>query len=215
MQNALASAFRRVCWLGEMPPQEPQIPTLFYMNHHTFYDGHVIWLMGYKLRQRMPIVWMERWAQFPFLGLLGAMPFPKDNPRERLKIMQRTQAFFTQNPNADFYIFPEARQHPPEQGILPFYGNGLARVEKLFPQRIWCPLALHTTWWNDSRPTLLLTAGEAHETLDGQEAARLERAWRRLQVPELPPYQVVFEGKTSADDRWNFSFLQPFFRHKP
>ncbi|MBL7978537.1 MAG: 1-acyl-sn-glycerol-3-phosphate acyltransferase [Bacteroidetes Order II. Incertae sedis bacterium] len=188
-------------------------PTLFYLNHHTHFDGHLVWLMIYEIRQRRGVVWMERWEDFPFLGLLGGLPFPRNQPKAQIETMNRTVELLDKHPDWDFYIFPEARQHPPEEGVLPFSPKILQRLSRKMPHLLLCPVAIHVTWWTGERPTLLLKVGEAHNQPDGREAERLQELLHQLTQPQTASPRIVLSHPIKPNR--NFRWMRYFFRHYP
>ena len=67
--RGLASAFRRVCWVGEPPVWPADTPVVLYANHHHFFDGHLLW---YALHRLLPE--QQRGSGAWVAATLSAMP---------------------------------------------------------------------------------------------------------------------------------------------
>jgi len=211
MRKALDKAIERVVLMDE--ENLPNQPTIFYLNHHTHFDGHLIWLMIFQIRRKQGLVWMERWDEYPFLGLLGALPFPKDQPKARVQTLHRTIALLNKHPDWDFYIFPEGIQHPPEEGIMAFSPKILHRLSRELPQYVFCPVAIRVTWWSGERPTLLMKIGTPHSKPDGQEAQRLQNLLDDLAKPRTGTVRKLMEKPIRC--KMGFGWMRRFFRDYP
>lgn len=208
----LRKAFRRVCWVGARPDLPSQTPVIAYANHHNFYDGHLLWLVVDRLLGRPPALWMADWDRFPFFAPSGAQPFPPDDARRRSATLRRTARRFRQTPETMLIYFPEGRLHAPEDGVLPFDTQAFSNLDRLFPEKRWWPVAVYVTWRGEARPTAFLTAGEPHATSHGQERATLEDLLSTLRTKYPDDAHVLLEGRSGPSERWDFSFLAPFFK---
>lgn len=208
----LRGAFRRVCWVGPAPSLRAETPVVLYANHHNYYDGHLLWLVVRRLLDRTPLLWMAEWARFPFFTPAGALPFPPDDARRRSTTLRRTVRRLRDQPETALIYFPEGRLHAPEEGVLPFGEEAFARLDQLFPEKQWWPVALHVTWRGEARPTAFLTGGIPHAHASGTEPQQLRRLLDQLRTPEpSAPSQIVLEGRPDPSERWDFSFTAPFF----
>jgi hypothetical protein len=206
----LRRSFRRVCWVGDWPPDLPDGPVIAYANHHHYYDGHLGWLLFQEHLERSATLWMAEWDRFPFFGALGAQPFPPDDPARRAATLRRTARRFRSTPQTLLIYYPEGDLKSPDGGIRPFDPDALTRLADLYPAAQWWPLAVHVTWRGDARPTALLTGGPAHQA-DGHERERLLDRWTTLRQPEPAPTRPLLNGTRSASDQWSFSVVASFF----
>ena len=211
MLRALLKQFRRVCWVGDPPNLAADRPIILYTNHHSFYDGYLIWLMAQRLLGRPVLTWMAEWDRFPFFGASGALPFPLDDPKRRAATLRHTARLLQQKPETLFFYFPEGELHRPEEGILPFDGKALVRLNRLFPTAQWWPLGIHVTWWGDALPTAMLGGGTPHPQATGEEHTSLETVWQAVRTAAPEDTRVLLEGSTGPNESWNFSFLRRFF----
>lgn len=206
----LYRAFRRVCWVGDWPPDLPDGPVIAYANHHHFYDGHLAWLLFQSQLDRPPTLWMAEWDRFPFFAAVGAQPFPPDDPLRRAATLRRTARRFRTQLRTVLVYYPEGTLHSPDAGIRSFDASAVKRLARLYPEATWWPYAVHVTWCGNSSPTVLLTGGPPHE-VDGTERARLERLWHDLRGPEDRSTHTLLHGSRGLEEWWDFSFAASFF----
>lgn len=211
MRRDLRQAFSRVEWIGPPPEVPPDASVVLYSNHHSFYDGYLLWLVVDKLLGRRTLTWMEDWQRFPFFAAVGALPFPADDPRARAATMRRTAKRFADSPGWGLVYFPEGVLHPPDNGLRPFDEGLLKRLDRLLPRKVWLPVALYVTWDGGARPVARLAAGVAHAAVHGDEQAVLTALWHDLRTSDRPATPLL-TGKSGPEARWDFSPFAPFFR---
>lgn len=212
LRRDLRQAFRRVVWVGA-PPRLPRgVPAICYSNHHGYYDAHLLWLVIERVLGRRATLWMADWDRFPFFAAAGAQPFPEGDARRRSATLRRTARRFRERPETVLIYFPEGRLHAPEEGLLPFSEEAFRRLDRLFPQKAWWPVALRVTWWGEAKPTALLSGGAPHAKADGGERARLAAQWNALCDGKPEAYRTLLEGRSGAAERWDFSLASRFFR---
>lgn len=211
MRTSLRGAFRRVCWVGPVPDFPTDRPIVLYANHHNFYDGYLLWLLGTTLLDRKPMTWMAEWDRFPFFGAVGAYPFPPGDNKRRLQTIRRTSRILRDDPATMLFYFPEQILHAPEEGILPISSDAMARLERIFPPVSWWPVALHMTSRGDALPTLIMTGDDWHERIDGEEMSRLQAAFDRLRSESHACDEVLLEGRKGANEAWNMRWMQRWF----
>lgn len=216
IERDLASAFRRVVWVGERPALSPGRPVVLYANHHAYFDSFLLWRLIARTLERPFIVWMEKWDAVPLFGPLGALPFPPEDATRRMRTIRETARRMESGP-AILLLYPEGEMRPPDSGLGPWRAD-LVRLARLLPANaLWWPLAVRVTDWGQASPTALLAAGEPHEIPDGSERQRLQAVLDRLH--EARPSDlasgaayVLQEGKQGPDERWDLSRLGPLFR---
>lgn len=219
IRSDLRSGLRRVVWAGERPPADPAPgrPLVIYANHHYFPDSYLLWHLTTRVLRRPMVVWMEAWDRAPLFGPVGALPFPADDARQRVRTVRETARRMVRDPRTALYLYPEGHMGVPEAGLQPFRAD-LARLERVLPESaVWWPVGVRLSWWGESRPTALLGAGEAHERVDGAEPERLAAVLRQLR--EARPEHLatgrahtILDGAPGADERWDLSRLAPFFQ---
>ncbi len=214
IRRTLRRDFRRVVWVGGRGPTLPEgRPAVVYLNHHTFQDGYLLWLLTHRVLRRPTVLWMEDWDRAPLFGPLGVLPFPPDDRRQKLATVRETARRLRADPRTLFLYFPEGDLRPPDLGLGPFDAERFERLARLLPpETLWWPAALRLTWWGEDRPTALMAAGEPHEAPDGRERERLEALLARLHDVRPGEGTVLLEGQPSPHERWDLSRLAPLFR---
>ena len=84
-------------------------------------------------------------------------------------------------------------------------------MSRLLPGALWWPVAMHATWRGEALPTALLTGGETHEAIRGDERQRLEALWHGLRTTMPKHTLTLLEGANSPQERWNFGFAKGLF----
>lgn len=217
MQRDLRRAFRRVAWAGAPPALPEGAPVVLYANHQHFYDGHLLWLLLDELLERPGTLWMEDWDRFPFFAAVGVQPFPPGDSEvahaRRRATVRRTARRLRDAPQTVLVYFPEGRLHPPREDLLPFPEGAFSTLARLFPDGTrWWPVALRVAPTTAARPTALLTGGNAHDAPDGHEHERLRALRERLgdTRPSEAPCTLL-GGRRGPDERWDLSWMAPFF----
>ena len=217
MASALRDAFRRVVWVGEPPAPAPGRPLVLYANHHVYHDSFLLWHLVTRTLGRPAFVWMEKWETAPFFGAIGALPFPTDDARARVRAIRAVAARMRADARTALYLYPEGTMGPPEAGLAPFQTD-FARLARLLPDdAAWWPVAVSTSWWGENLPTALLAAGPPHDAPDGAERDRLADALGRLAQARPGDVaagraHVLSEGRRGPDERWDLRRLAPIFR---
>ncbi|WP_114313321.1 lysophospholipid acyltransferase family protein [Thermus caldifontis] len=82
--QSLKGSLRGVYLQGELPSS----PLVLAMNHHSFYDGHLVWLLGRLAgKPASLLVAEENLKAFPILSLVGALEASR--VREALRRLRR------------------------------------------------------------------------------------------------------------------------------
>lgn len=207
IRRDLRHGFRRIVWLGSRPALVPARPAVLLANHQSYYDGHLLWLLATHALQRPFAIWMEELDRFPFFTVQGAMPFPPDNARRRANTMRRTRRLLGQDPRVALGYFPEGTLHSPDEPLRPFAPEALARLHEALGRPCWWPVAIHVTWWRESRPTAFLTGGLPRMAPTGTEREELEELRARLRRTE-GERSTLFEGAPGPDERWNLQWMR-------
>lgn len=209
--------FRRMVWVGPAPWEtgalDPARPVVLYTNHHSFHDGYILWQLVGRTLGRPLLIWMSEWEQIPIFGSLGTLPFPPDDPRQRLATIRETARRLTQAPSHVFVYFPEAELRAPDTGLGDFDAGAFARLARVFPADTqWWPVGVRVTWWGEDRPTVLFNGDPPHAAPDGRERERLQTLLTELRAVTPDTGRTLFDGAASAHERWNLSALAPLFR---
>lgn len=161
--------------------------TVYYLNHHSWWDGLIPLLLNeYRFGQRARAMMEDRqMRRYPFFSRIGAFSVNRSDPRSAVRSL-RYAVESMRRPRACLFIYPEGTLTPPgrsmdfEGGLSWLYGR-LAREDL---EVDFVPVAIHMHTLRGSRPELHLDVGEAVRpdlTGDAEAAgAAFEKALDRL-----------------------------------
>jgi hypothetical protein len=211
MRRDLRQTFRRVCWVGDRPTKPPDRPVIAYANHHYFHDGYLAWIVARHILERPALLWMRDWDRVPFFRAVGALPFPADDAARRAATVRYTIRYLTARPTTMLAYFPEGTLHPPEDGLAPISTTMLERLDRLMPEPLWWPLAIHVTWWGEPRPTVLLGAGNPTTGITGEEPQKLAAVLQSVRTASPEDTHTLLEGTSSGSERWSLTWIRSLF----
>jgi hypothetical protein len=211
LARTLRHTFRRIVWVGPWDPPPADTPVILYANHHAFYDAQVLGFLLECVLERHTIVWMEDLDRFPFLAVLGAQTFPRNDGSRRFRTIRETQRLMARRPNTALIYFPEGDLHGADEGVHRFPPDQCLRVGSVLPSAQWWPVGLRIADWHDATPTVYLNGAPAHATPDGNERERLTTLLQDLNDPADDIRRVLLEGRPGPHERWNMSRLARVF----
>lgn len=211
LRRQLRRAFRCIVCVEPWRPPSPDRPVVIYANHHAFYDAQILGYVAERVLGRHTVVWMEELNRFPFLAVLGARPFPTDDPGRRTRTIRETQRLMGSRPDTALIYFPEGHLHPIEEGILPFAANRFERLASVLRDAQWWPIVLRITGWQDATPTAVLAGGTPHDTPTGAERQALVSL---LEGPVVGrgARRVLLEGRRGPHERWDMRSVRALLR---
>ena len=206
---------RRVVGVNAADPA-PGRPLVLYANHHIYADSFLLWHLVTQVWGRPMVVWMEKWDRAPLFGPVGALPFPAEDARRRVRTVRETARRMAADPATALFLYPEGAMGVPEDGLGPFRAD-LPRLARVLPEGVaWVPVGIHTSWWGEQRPTAILAVGAPRGAPDGSERERLEDALARAREvrpgdAEAGRTEPLRDGPRGVDERWDLSPLAPLF----
>ncbi len=214
IDRSLRRSLRRVVGVNAADPA-PGRPLVLVANHHVYPDSFLLWHVITRVWQRPMVVWMEAWDRAPLFGPVGALPFPADDARRRVRTIRETARRMTDAPQTALYLYPEGAMRVPEDGLGDFKAD-LPRLGRLLPDTAaWVPVGVRTSWWGEERPTAILAVGAARDSPDD---ARVRLAQAMAEAEATRPgdldsgrARVLLEGAVGDDERWDLSRLAPLF----
>ncbi len=211
MLRSMRSTFAEVRWVTPLPELPRDRPLILYANHHSFYDGYLLWLIADHWQGRRPLMWMAEWDRMPIFAMVGTHPFPPDDARRRAATLRRTVRTFREDSSAALGYFPEGRLHPPEESVLHFDTSFMSRMDRLFPEKYWWPIGIHLTWRTSSKPVACVGGGDFHATVTGNEVDTLRKTLQTVREQSVTHGHLLLQGSKDANSRWNFGALRRLF----
>lgn len=195
--------------MGPWHPPRSDHPVVIYANHHAFYDAQILGYVAERVLGRHAVVWMEELDRFPFLGVLGARPFPVNDPPRRIRTIRQTVRLMASRPDTALIYFPERHLHPIEEGILPFPADRFTRLASVLPPAQWWPVVLRISGWQEATPTAILAGGPLHVAPTGAEQTTLRDLLESPAAGTGTP-RVLLEGRPGPEERWDFRSVGAF-----
>jgi 1-acyl-sn-glycerol-3-phosphate acyltransferase len=156
IRRSVRSRFRNVYW--RPPGIKLTAPVIFYVNHHGWLDGYVMFHVITKLGIRC-LDWIQEFDAFPLFSKIGGMRFTSGDLPQRVKTVRKTIKLM-RTENRSLIIFPEGVMHrPPEVWQL---GRSLETVAKKVPGVTLVPVSIIYEHSIHERPEAWVTVGEPH-----------------------------------------------------
>jgi hypothetical protein len=200
----------------EKEPLDPARAAVVFANHHYWWDGYVCYLLAHHWRRERGMVWMREWRVFPPFHTVGAMPFPDDDMRVRIRTVRRTLRRLRDSPSV-LFLFPERDLHPAPV-LLPFQ-RVLFWLHRQLPDVTFVPAAVQIVAGIHEYPELYILRGLAFRSEEENEekwlneaqseVARLLEALDAARQSEPERFQCILEGKRSINERWRCSGRPP------
>jgi 1-acyl-sn-glycerol-3-phosphate acyltransferase len=180
----LRQGFHGVRLLGPVPRVvPPETPLVVYANHASWWDplaalGTKPILFPGRTDAYAPIdaEMLERYGIFRWLGFFGV---DRDSPRGASRFLDEA-ADILRRPGSVLYVTPQGRFADVRERPLGFR-RGIAHLALRVPEAVFLPLAMECTFWEESRPELLLHVGEPWSGAPESGAGSLERVLRDLE----------------------------------
>jgi len=209
--RSLTKNFEQVIWLGSPLEIADDQSLVVYSNHNSYYDGYLAWWFFSQYLDRPYKVWMEDFDRFPQFGPLGALPFPKDNPKTRMSTIKKSAKLLESQKGQVVHFMPEGKLTRPEKGVGPFQAD-LGRFDKVLCNKLWLPFVIHISWNGGPNPIAYMACGDVHDLATGNEMEKLKTLLQESKESLDGESFQLLKGKIPTQDRWDFSFSKPLFK---
>lgn len=175
---------------------EPGQKTIYYLNHNSWWDGLVPFLLNQKKFRQNARGMMEdkQLHRYPFFQKIGVFSINLSSPRASMQSM-RYALESMKRPGAALYIYPQGKIVPFSTHNLDFQ-PGLGWLAKRLPQTDIVPVAIHIHTQLSDKPRLEILAGsdveidrdrptdQITESLEADLSALLQRLINRTTLRE-------------------------------
>lgn len=140
---------------------EPGQKTIYYLNHNSWWDGLVPFLLNQKKFRQNARGMMEdkQLHRYPFFQKIGVFSINLSSPRASMQSM-RYALESMKRPGAALYIYPQGKIKPFRTTHLEFR-KGLGWLTKKLPEADIVPVAIHIHTRESDKPRLEILAGNA------------------------------------------------------
>ncbi len=212
-----------------LPPPAPDLdrPAIYYLNHSSWWDGYLVYLLGRKVWGGEGYLMMDEdlLRKYRFFTLAGAFSIDRHHPRRAVESLNYIAEILQGGPNRSLWLFPQGETRANTRRPLHFH-TGLAAVARKLPSCYLYPVAIHLDYFTAQHPEALLNVGAGIRLDEGaavnskelteQARGQLEDALDQIMAtvnaaqfdPPLPDalnfpaYRTIMRGQSSASDRF-------------
>lgn len=145
--------------------------TIYYLNHTSWWDGLIPFLLNQKVFKQKARAMMEdkQMMQHSFFSKIGAFSVNLDNPRSSVRSL-RYAVVSMERAQSSLFIYPEGK-------IVPFFSEkpsfrpGLGWISNRVPDADVVPIGIYITTATSDKPTLYIKVGKpvkADHSLDSE-----------------------------------------------
>lgn len=140
--------------------------TVYFLNHHTWWDGLIPLLLNEYLFQQQARALMEdkQIKKYRFFKKIGAFSINRQHPRQTITSL-RYAVQSMDRPRASLFIYPEGKLTPP--GTPVEFEGGLSWLYDQLPGVDFVPVALFLHCMHRSKPELLIHVGSPVQPYPG------------------------------------------------
>jgi len=149
--------------------------TVYYLNHHSWWDGLIPFLLNeYRFHQQARALMEDKqMKKYKFFRKIGAFSINRDDPRKAITSMRYAVQSF-QRDRASLFIYPEGKITP--VGSSMDFEGGLAWLSDKLPDVHFVPVGIYMHTIRSDKPELHLHVGSPNrfnESMSNDERTRL------------------------------------------
>ncbi len=217
----------------DAPLPNPRLdrPAIFYINHSSWWDGYVAWLVVDKILKLDGYLMMDvrQLRTFFFFTWVGAFSVDRFNPRSAVESINYAVETLEAAPGRVLAVFPQGEIQGSSRRPLDFY-NGVAQVARKLKRCYLYPVALRYEFMTNQFPDVFVSIGPGHAVSDEHrpDAKTLTAEMRTRLIIELDSitacinaarfgtpederasfagFKIIMQGKGSANNRFETIF---------
>ncbi|WP_138430009.1 lysophospholipid acyltransferase family protein [Fodinibius saliphilus] len=165
--------FKKV-WLKQEYSPCSECKTVYYLNHHSWWDGLIPFLLNeFRFHQQARALMEDKqMREYPFFQKIGAFSINRDNPRNALPSLRYAVQSFERD-QASLFIYPEGTITP--AGSSMNFEKGLTWLHKRLNEVDFVPVGIYMHTIRHDKPELHLQVGRPAKINDkttGDERTR-------------------------------------------
>ncbi len=215
VRPALRRMFQRVALYAAESRPLPDLPTLVYSNHPSWWDGYVAYLLSREIWRSEGYLMMEeaQLRRYGFFRYCGAFSVDRHDPREGMRAVQYA-ALLLRGSRRVVWIFPQGEIVPSDRRPLVTFSGAAHIARRAAPVRC-LPAALRFEFGGEQRPEALIRLGEPHVVESGANAKALRRDMDQRLLTEMDAlredflsgatttYRTILQGRESINVVWD------------
>lgn len=216
VRPALRGMFQRIALYAPEPPPAPDLPTIIYANHPSWWDGYMPFFLCDELWHSAGYIMMEQpqLARYSFFRYCGAFSVDRHDPREGLRSVVYAAQLLRAGPGRTLWIFPQGEITPNDRRPLRTFAGTAHIAIRAAPVRC-IPMALRYEFGLEQRPEALIRLGPSLEVERGGGSKALHQELDRRLLVELDQlradaisgataeYRTVLRGRDSINVAWD------------
>jgi len=145
-----------------MASDDPAIPTIVYLNHSGWWDGHLCMILGRLVLQKSSYMLVEEQnlRRYRFFTWAGAFGVDRDDPRAALGSLAYATGLLRADPRAAIFICPQGTIAPNDRRPLKFL-RGIAHLARSLDAVRLVPVAARYDFVQEQQPEIFLSVGPA------------------------------------------------------
>lgn len=145
-------------WLKQEYEPCSQCKTVYYLNHHSWWDGLIpLMLNEYRFRQQARAIMEDKQMKtYSLFQKIGAFSINRDDPRKAISSLRYAVQSFERD-NASLFIYPEGTITP--TGSAMNFEGGLAWLHDKLDNVDFVPIGIYMHTIRHSKPELHLHVG--------------------------------------------------------
>lgn len=153
-------------WLRQEYTPDRDSKTVYYLNHHSWWDGIIPLLLNeYLFHQNARALMEDKQMQdYPFFRKIGAFSINRDDPRKAITSL-RYAVQSMQREGASLFIYPEGKITPVGSEVT--FEGGLGWLHSKVPNADYVPVGIYMHAIRHDKPELHLYVGSAVDVETG------------------------------------------------
>ena len=217
VRPAFRRTFQRVALhAADVARPSPDLPTIVYSNHPSWWDGYIAFLFSDELWHCESYLMMEQpqLARYSFFRYCGVFSVDRHDPREGMRSVAYAATLIRAGAGRVLWIFPQGEITPVDRRPFETFA-GVAHIAKRAAPLRCIPMALRFEFLQEQRPEALIRLGPAltidavndTKALHNELDARLLHEIDQLRVDTISgtttQYRTVLQGRASVNVAWD------------
>lgn len=212
---ALRRAFHRVAIAAPHGEDWSGLPTIFYANHVSWWDGYMAFFLFDERWHTEGYLMMEepQLRRYRFFQRCGCFSVDRHDGREAMRSVGYAANLLRSRPGRMVWIFPQGEIQPNDQRPLVTY-TGAAHIARRAGRVRCVPVALRFEFFGEQRPEALIRLGAPHiiehpdvkvlhADMDRRLLAEVEALRADVLSGATVRYATALAGRSSVNVLWD------------